>query len=163
MAEPHLRAARASDLPAVAHVFLACWRGPYAAFLPRRLATRHDEASALALWRPRLEPTPDVGLVVAELSGSLVGVALVHPEASYLASLYVDPAVHGRGVGRLLFTQAASVCRGTAADRMTWWVFADNRAGRDFYERLGAAPTGRMQAQEEFGLPEAEYAVDLAP
>jgi GNAT superfamily N-acetyltransferase len=145
----------------VARVFGACWHGPYAAFLPPPLAARYDEVASSGLWRARFEPAPDPGLLVAELDDAVVGVALVLPETAYLASLYVDPAVHGRGIGRLLFARAVSACRSAGADRMTWWVFAENAAGRTFYGRLGAEPTGRTRVQVEFGLTETEYALDL--
>lgn len=161
MAEPPIRSARAADLPAVARVFLSCWQGPYAVFLPSDMVARYDVGSAEELWRPRFQPSPEPGLLVADLGGGPVAVALVRPGEGHLASLYVAPSAQGAGLGRLLLSRTAALCREELCRHMTWWVFEANAAGRRFYERVGGRPTGRTRVQEQFGLSELEYALDL--
>lgn len=152
-----VRRGRPADLPDVADVFLACWHQSYAAFLPPETAARFDRVGALELWRPHVEPRCDPGIVVADLDGSVVGVALVRADAAYLASLYVDPSRQGLGVGRRLLEAAVERCARAGARRLTWWVFTANEAGRSFYERLGARPTGTTREDGGYALPETEY------
>jgi GNAT superfamily N-acetyltransferase len=82
-----------------------------------------------------------------------------------LAKLFVEPALIGAGVGRLLFEWATARARDLGAFRMT--IEADPGAA-PFYERMGARQTGvvpsrsipgrmlpylRLELEKQTGLP----------
>jgi GNAT superfamily N-acetyltransferase len=75
---------------------------------------------------------------VAEVAGRPVGFAslIPGPDAWLLADLWVDPAWMGRGIGRLLFTHAASRAREAGASRLEW-ESDPNAVG--FYEKMGGS------------------------
>lgn len=73
---------------------------------------------------------PGAEIIVAEADGRVVGfVALI---GDFVGGLFVDPAHHGRGIGRRLMA-AAERRRGP----LTLEVYIRNRAARDFYAALG--------------------------
>jgi len=97
----------------------------------------------LASWRADLAITAEMidrhPTFVAELSGEVVGVCQLQEadERVMLEHVWVDPNVHGRGVGRALVSHARSVAPGVMM------VVADpNAAG--FYIKLGARPVGEI-------------------
>jgi GNAT superfamily N-acetyltransferase len=106
-------------------------------------------------------------LQVAERDSIAVGVAqikIVGRDAD-LTRLFVEPALLGAGIGRLLFEWAAAKARNLGADGMT--IEADPGAA-PFYERMGARQVGfvpsqsipgralpllRLELEKETGLP----------
>lgn len=59
-------------------------------------------------------------------------------------ALFVDPAHHGRGVGRALVDHARA-----ASPVLTTDVNEQNRAALTFYEHLGFVRTGRSETDED--------------
>ncbi len=109
-------------------------------------------AAWLELWRPSL--TFDTELLarewvrVAELGGAVRGVVALadaRPDVE-LSHLWIDPAVLGRGLGRLLLDAAVAEARRQGAARIT--IVSDPSAVA-FYEHMGARVVG-----EEPGEPE---------
>ena len=104
----------------------------------------YDEAF-LAACRDELTLDPDellsTCLQVAERNSSVVGLAQVKVTGTDadLLKLFVEPALLGSGVGRLLFTWARIYAQGLGAARMT--IEADPGAA-PFYERMGARYAG---------------------
>jgi GNAT superfamily N-acetyltransferase len=78
---------------------------------------------------------------VASLDDEVVGVCQVQDsgEHAFLEHVWVDPACHGRGVGRALVEHARSEAPGVLA------IVADPHAER-FYLRLGARRVGEVAA-----------------
>jgi GNAT superfamily N-acetyltransferase len=121
-----IRDALPSDVPRIANVFRAA-------------------REAAMPWLPVLH-TPDEDLrffgravetqeaYVAVLDGSVVGFAAVDDDEAMLEHLYLDPAVHRRGIGRILLDHARAAHGGP----LQLWCFADNRAARAFYASCGA-------------------------
>ena len=98
----------------------------------------------------RLDELETSHFQVAERDAIAVGVAqikLVGRDAD-LARLFVEPALLGAGVGRLLFEWAAAKARELGADSMT--IEADPGAA-PFYERMGARPAGFVPSQSIAG------------
>jgi predicted N-acetyltransferase YhbS len=106
----------------------------------------------IAAWQSALTLTPvyvthhPVALAVA-VDGPRGFYALEAPEGPTglwsLAHLWVEPAWHGRGLGRQLFRHAAHAVRQWGGAGLH--IEADpNAAG--FYERVGARPTGSVAA-----------------
>jgi GNAT superfamily N-acetyltransferase len=109
----------------------------------------YDEAFMRAC-RNELTLRPDAlqtsHLQVAERDAIVVGlvqIKVVGRDAD-LMKLFVEPALLGAGVGRLLFGWATARARGLGAVRMT--IEADPGAV-PFYERMGARQTGFVPSQ----------------
>jgi len=66
---------------------------------------------------------------------------------NFIGGLFVDPAIHGRGIGRTLIGHARKL-KGT----LELEVYALNENARAFYERLGFGEIDR-QATDANGLP----------
>jgi GNAT superfamily N-acetyltransferase len=100
----------------------------------------------------RVLAEPDVGIVVAERGGHLVGFAMLHhgeghalaggPAATELRRLYVQEPFTGRGVGRALLHEAerAAAARGAATLWLNAWV--GNARALAFYPRCGYEDCG---------------------
>jgi len=56
----------------------------------------------------------------------------------FVVDLYVRPAARGRGLGRALMAEAASICRSAGGGALLWGVLHQNAAAMAFYEMLGA-------------------------
>jgi len=104
----------------------------------------YDEAFITAC-RAELTLHPDeldtTSLRVAERDAAVAGLAqvkVVGPDAELL-KLFIEPALLGSGIGRLLFEWATAKARDLGATRMT--IDADPGAA-PFYERMGAHHAG---------------------
>lgn len=158
---PVVREAQPGDLERVADIFLACWRGTYAGFLPDRAIAIFDDRGARDLWRPTLTGLPDDGVVlVAERPGEpVLGVVRLGTDpdehtAGHIFSLYAHPDAQGLGVGRLLLTAAEARFGRLGIDVATLWVFAANDQARRFYQRMGWRPDGATRVEARYGEPE---------
>lgn len=140
-----LRSADASDCAAIAGLHTASWRHAYRGILPDSYLDGAIAQERLELWKERLSPPGrDRRLVLlAERSSDLAGFVCILLDAesewgACLDNLHVRPDSHRRGLGRLLFAEAA---RWLMSKEPGWplhlWVFEANRASRGFYDRLG--------------------------
>jgi GNAT superfamily N-acetyltransferase len=137
-----LRDARPDELPALSEL---CLRS--------KAVWGYDDAFMIAC---RTELTLDPGelrsthIQVAERDCSVVGLAQVKVTGrdAELLKLFVEPALLGSGVGRLLFEWATATARGLGAVRMT--IEADPGAAA-FYERMGARYAGLAPSQSIAG------------
>jgi GNAT superfamily N-acetyltransferase len=137
-----LRDARPDELPALSELCLrskAVW-GYDDAFMT---ACRTE----LTLRPGELRSTH---IQVAERDCSVVGLAQVKVTGTdaELLKLFVEPALLGSGVGRLLFEWATARARGLGAVRIT--IEADPGAAA-FYERMGARYAGLAPSQSIAG------------
>lgn len=84
-------------------------------------------------------------LVAEDSSGTLLGAVFLERKIDYFTErphghvgiLAVTRAAEGRGVGRALLQHADSWARASGYDRLTLFVFDDNRRARALYERAG--------------------------
>lgn len=76
---------------------------------------------------------------VAVLSGRVVGVVGVRDD-THLYHLFVDPSLHGRGLGRLLWAHAFGVARENGAAGP--FTVNSSRGAVPVYERFGFRATG---------------------
>ncbi|MGF6171865.1 GNAT family N-acetyltransferase [Ensifer sp. 4252] len=82
---------------------------------------------------------------VAEIGGRPAGfIGLI---GSFIGGLFVDPEIHGAGIGRGLIEHAAR-----RLGRLEVGVYADNATAVEFYRRRGFVETGRQETDDE-GLP----------
>ena len=89
---------------------------------PTLVQTIHD------MIRDQFVPISDIW--VAEDNGRVVGfIALL---GNQVGGLFLDPAQHGKGIGRALMDKAT-----TLHAELLLEVFKDNAIGRQFYDRYG--------------------------
>jgi GNAT superfamily N-acetyltransferase len=133
-----LRAARQNELSGLSEL---CLRS--------KAVWGYDDAFMIAC-RTELTLRPDelqsTHIQVAERYSTVVGLAQVNVTGAdaELLKLFVEPALLGSGVGRLLFEWATARARGLGAVRMI--IDADPGAAA-FYERLGARHSGFAPSQ----------------
>jgi GNAT superfamily N-acetyltransferase len=172
-----IREAVPGDLDEIVAIFLACWRGSYAAVLPLALVERMTDAQARDLWSAALERAAGRMLVAAPAAGEPpLGVSRVSfggdgdgdgedvsddngaDAVGLVESLYVSPAAQGAGIGRALLTAAVGALADAGATSARLWVFAQNQPSRDFYRAQGWTEDGGQRVQEAFGEPELRMA-----
>lgn len=136
-----LRLANAADRPAMAAVFVAAWRGGYRGIVPDDVIDAWTVERALA----ELDGGDDTDIVTDGVDG------FVRFRPGYIASLYVDPAVGGRGIGTALLRHAlADIGRRP----VTLWVFEANARARGLYERNGFRPDGARTVDPRWRTPQ---------
>jgi GNAT superfamily N-acetyltransferase len=127
-------------------------------------ATREDLDAAL------FGPSPALFGHVAVAGDEIVGFALwfvnystwVGKHGIYLEDLYVTPAVRGRGAGRALLAELASICVRRGYGRVEWWVLDWNEPAIGFYESLGAVAMSDWTVHRLAGKPLADLAGSVA-
>ena len=158
-----IRRATPDDAAAMAAVMVAAWRHGY----PGIVADGVIAAQTVERWEPVLAiaaaRTSDGGAVVAvDDDDRAIGFAGFTPDpddpsCGHLASLYVDPAAGGRGIGRRLVQRAVAELAGTGRRTVTLWVFRDNARARRLYERCGFTPDGAELVDLRWGVPQVRY------
>lgn len=158
-----LREAAPDDLAQVVEVFLACWRGSYAAVLPGSLVIAMTDERATAIWRRAL--AADNGVTVAAADGERL-LGLTRYDASgdegAVHSLYVSPAAQGLGLGTRLLDHAVAHFAARGLGTATLWVFAGNTPSIAFYRSRGWLPDGGTRVEPEFGEPELRLRKEIA-
>ncbi|AVR02268.1 acetyltransferase [Pluralibacter gergoviae] len=129
--------------------------------------SRHEEGKQLiAIWCRSVDATHDFlsgayraeleGLVSAFLPEAPLWVAVTEKDepvafmlltGEHMDALFVDPAVRGRGVGKLLIEHAL-----TLAPRLTTDVNEQNEQAVGFYRKMGFKVAGRSET-DDLGKP----------
>lgn len=119
--ESMVRAFRPEDLDRVIEIWLMANTGAHS-FIPAHVWEGHlpDLRDALT----------QATVFVCESEGKLCG--FIGLQGSYLAGLFVDPAMQGQGIGSLLLSDCQK-----RFDRLSLDVFAENPRAKRFYERHG--------------------------
>ena len=128
---------------------------PASSALQGRNAIAHGRSPGLTTPRPAAE------VLLAEVSGAIVGYAVFFTNCStfagragiYLEDLYVQPAVRGQGIGRKMLAHVARLAVERNCDRLVWSVLDWNAPAIRFYEELGAQHVSGWQ-QYRFTGPE---------
>jgi GNAT superfamily N-acetyltransferase len=101
------------------------------------------ETTPEILERDGFGATPLFGLLVAELDGEVVGMALTYFRYStwkgkrlYLEDLVVTESARGRGVGRALIEATIQLARETNCTGLMWQVLDCNKSAIEFYKRF---------------------------
>jgi GNAT superfamily N-acetyltransferase len=128
------------------------WEALFRAYIRFYEAKVPDDVIALAWQRVLGREDGFLGLVAADASGRLVGIAhtLFHRSTwsptvyCYLEDLFVDIDTRRRGVGRALIEAVYREADTRGATRTYWATKGDNVAARRIYDRL-AKPSGFVQ------------------
>ncbi|MEM9518243.1 MAG: GNAT family N-acetyltransferase [Actinomycetota bacterium] len=156
-----VRTARRSDADAMGRVHVESWQAAYVGIVSQTHLDGLDSNQRAENWREAISATPNPThgrRLVAELSGEVVGIALVVPDRSgtdatgEIPILYVHPTAWGAGVGYALLAEceAELVRRGFESGLL--WVLADNERARRFYERQGWTADGGEQRDSIGGI-----------
>jgi GNAT superfamily N-acetyltransferase len=144
LAQLTIRKARPSDAESVARIYVESWRDTYPLILPNRLLANMSVEGQSARWRNAIAMAAREAVYVAEDDkGAVVGMtSLGRARDSGLGydaeiyTLYVDPLLTGRGIGRALLSGAFSALAERGHTRCVIWAHAKNPA-RFFYEAMG--------------------------
>ncbi len=98
--------------------------------------------------REQLFVKENAQVLIAEEAGTAIGFALyffnfstfVGRAGLYLEDLYLEPEYRGKGYGKQLFVQLATLAKEKNCGRMEWSVLNWNRPAISFYKSLGAVP-----------------------
>ena len=138
-ASVRVRAIAEADLPA----WTPLWNG-YNAFYGRKEQTALPAAITQTTWRRFFDPEEPVFALVAESSGTIVGLAhyLLHRSTTriepicYLQDLFTVPSARGQGVGRALIAAVCERASAAGARRVYWQTHETNAAGRLLYDKM---------------------------
>ena len=154
-----VRTATPEDAAGVAGVHVRAWQAAYRGLLPDEYldALRAEDRMA----RYRFDVTePDQPATIVAVDGEVIygfattGPALDSsvPNAGILHALYVEPAVWGRGVGRLLMAEARDRLQRQGFLEGVLWVLVGNQRAQRFYRVDGWLPDGSRRDQEVWGI-----------
>lgn len=149
-----LRPAHADDLDAIGVLHYDSRIAAYRDFVPMDGLRALSPESLSAWWRERFPYESETHrLTVAVDDGTPVGFSYVGPEEEFtpdvgqLYAIHLDPAVQGRGVGKLLMLDALATMSAKGWEKAVLWVLEDNAHARRFYERGGWRPDGRVREE----------------
>lgn len=135
--EVHIRDARKEDMAQVLTLI-------------QELAVFEKEPDAVEVTVAELEEagfgnTPQFYCFVAEVDGSIVGMALTYLRFStwkgkvvHLEDLIVTESMRGKGVGTALYKKVLEYAHALGVKRVNWEVLDWNEAAIRFYEKSGA-------------------------
>jgi GNAT superfamily N-acetyltransferase len=159
--EVAIRPASVDDAASIARVHIASWQQAYEGIVPAEYLSALDPAARQERWERNLRDAARDGvrIWVADAGSRILGFASVGPardeDASRgqeeIYSMYLDPAMWGKGVARdLMRTVLGDVAGGIP---VSLWVLADNDRARHFYRRHGFTPDGAERMEEFGGAP----------
>ena len=143
-----LRPATLEDAEPLATLYLTAREAAYPS-IPRSV---HPASQVRQWFRGRFD-TPGTEVWLAARDDVPVGLLLL--EDDWVHSLYVDPALVGRGIGSALLDLAKSL----RPDGLGLWVFVSNAGARRFYARHGF---GEVRQTDGSDNEEREPDVELA-
>ena len=118
----------------------ALWAG-YLAFYETELTAEQTELT----WSRLMDPDFEMHSLAVELDGSVVALAhfsFTHSSWSeaqdvYLEDLFVDPALRGQGLGRVLIEALGDLAAEMGASKVWWETHKDNAVARRLYDSVG--------------------------
>ncbi len=150
-----------ADAAEVARVFVQAWRGGYRGLVDDRIIDGLD-ATVWSLNFARRLADDALTTIVWPAEDCLLGFAISRVDqqfsnVGYLASLYVDPAASGRGIGSALLAEVLQAFRRDGLTTGSLWVFSANHRARRLYERWGFAATDQTTVDPQWGVEQARY------
>ncbi|MBX3358223.1 MAG: GNAT family N-acetyltransferase [Phycisphaeraceae bacterium] len=149
-----IRAATPADVPEILALIreLAEYeKAPEQAVATEGDLRRHLFGNSFDDWQgvsnvPKSGPVAEC--LIGEIDSVPQGLALFYANFStwvgkpgiYLEDLFVRPAARGRGLGKALFVEVASIAAARGCQRLEWSVLDWNTPAIDFYRALGATP-----------------------
>jgi ribosomal protein S18 acetylase RimI-like enzyme len=141
-----LRQAVASDAQAIGAVFDAAVRegwGYLGELASQPMFTAAEWDKDVADHAP-----PNVLLVATDEGERVVGFTAAHPRDCEIFLLFVDPAVAGRGVGRMLLAAADNALRAAGCSEAFLFTHEQNERALHVYARAGYQPDGTIRVSD---------------
>lgn len=160
---PTIEPATQADVPALASVFVRCWRDAYRGVVADEIVDALDPASEEGRWGALVA---EHRVLVARDDAVAIGMVRIGADADdpvrgHVFSLYVDPRASGAGAGRALLARAVDELAADGFASATLWVFAANERALRFYHAAGWSETGRTRIEPEWDALELELATEL--
>jgi ribosomal protein S18 acetylase RimI-like enzyme len=161
---PAIEPAGQQDVPALARVFVRCWRDAYRGVVADEIIDSLDPAREERRWSALVG---EHRVLVAREEGVAVGMVrfgadVDDPRRGHVFSLYVDPEAAGAGVGRALLGHAVDELTAQSFASATLWVFAANERALRFYRAAGWTETGQTRIEPEWQALELELVTELS-
>jgi len=161
---PAIESAGQQDVPALARVFVRCWRDAYRGVVADEIVDALDAAEEERRWSGLVD---EHRVLVAREEGVAVGMVRFgadedEPLRGHVFSLYVDPRASGAGVGRALLARAVEELAAEGFASATLWVFSANERALRFYRAAGWRETGRTRVEPEWQALELELRTELS-
>ncbi|MFE6840971.1 GNAT family N-acetyltransferase [Streptomyces sp. NPDC057705] len=165
----HVREMDGADIEAVSTIRVRGWQAAYAGIVPRTYLDAmsvEDDAGRRRQWfsqRGReskdLVAVGDRGPVGWICFGPCRGRLPGARRVGEVYALYVSPELIGRGIGRILLSEAHARMQDQGFEASALWVLRDNERARRFYERAGYQADGTTQddVYDEITLSELRY------
>ncbi|MEX1158276.1 MAG: GNAT family N-acetyltransferase [Thermomicrobiales bacterium] len=139
---PRIRPATTADVPRMKELGVLGWETTYHTFVSPANRAMYLAGPFWSLDRLMtiVSDQACLALVAGNRPGQVAGFLTIEPVEDggvELTRLYVDPAARGGGIGVTLVEASIVLVRLRHARTMLVNVFADNHAGRRFYERVG--------------------------
>ncbi len=160
------RVASLSDLNDISKLFHACWHISYINLLSADVRAEMTLENSKDLWRPSLLDPQGKETVVGILDSTIVSVFRIgadkdDPSLGHLFSLYVDPKLAGKGLGKTSLTEAAANLADRGFKSMSLWVFEKNTIARNLYQGFGFQLTGLTRVDERWKENEIKMRKDF--
>jgi ribosomal protein S18 acetylase RimI-like enzyme len=143
----NVRPATAADLPRLGRLGALLVEAHYNLDAQRFLATKPRTPADYASFLARQLGKPDVAVLVADVSGDVIGYAYAAVEGyDYMAlrgpagvvhDILVDPEFRRRGIGRLLLDAALAFLKVRGAPRVVLTTAEGNEAAQRLFARAG--------------------------
>ncbi|MDA5280989.1 GNAT family N-acetyltransferase [Streptomyces sp. NPDC054904] len=99
----------------------------------------------------------------AEVAAFLVGfLSQTEPDTAYVHFVGVDPALHGKGVGRALYSAFFALARSHGRRYVHCITSVENKASQAFHTRLGFTASGAKPDYDGPGLDRVAFTIDLS-
>lgn len=152
MSDTAVRTARATDIPAVAHVQAAVWRDAYGGLVDPEVRDAFTPDAFEPAWRDSLQSPPSTRhrLLVATEGETVVGFAAIGPamdagadgETGEIYALGVTPENRAHGNGSRLLNAAVDTLRAGDFASVTTWALSHDEHTRAFLSAAGLRPDG---------------------
>jgi GNAT superfamily N-acetyltransferase len=154
-----VRTATPEDAAGVADVHVRAWQTAYRGLLPDEYLDGLRAADRMVRYRFDVTEPDQPATIVAVDDGVICGFATTGPaqdgavpNAGLVHALYVEPALWGRGVGRLLMAEARTRLQRQGFLEGLLWVLVGNDRAQRFYRADGWLPDGSRRDQEVWGI-----------
>ncbi len=140
-----LRRATVADASAIAALRIDSWRTSYKGLIPDSYLEDMNLDDSIELWlRILTAPGDRTAVFVAEVDREVVGFSagMMLSDKKFdfdaeLTATYLKPAMQDQGLGTRLVRMVAERFQGWGANGLLVWVLSENKAGCQFYEKLG--------------------------
>ena len=152
-----IRRATLDDAPAITQTHIRSWRAACEGFVPAKAVAAFCDTRPQR-WRDILSRKDHTTNAVL-LDGEIVGYFnfgpcrgdFVDDRYYHLYTIFLDPDVQRRGIGRQLMAYAEEQARANGKTAMVLKVYAKNESSRRFYEACGYHKDGLGKVYNDFG------------